>query len=116
MFLSVFGLLTQTFCFEGDPIRKEKASTTAYKVALNGVTLGAKPGMDKVLPLGIVDATEKLLIASGAASATMVRWSRSQRMVSVLCFMKIPFYHVSGSKKRGISIMGHLKKIKNLSN
>ena len=64
-------------------MHKEKPSKTAYKVALNVVTLGAKPGMDKVLPPGIVDATEKLLIASGAAGATMVRWSRSRRMVSV---------------------------------
>lgn len=64
-------------------MHKKKPSKTAYKVALNIVTLGAKPEMDKVLPPGIVDATEKLLIASGAAGATMVRWSRSRRMVSV---------------------------------
>ncbi|NQT00594.1 MAG: class I SAM-dependent methyltransferase, partial [Planctomycetes bacterium] len=64
-------------------MRKDKPSKTAYKVALNIVTLGAKPGMDNVLPPGIVDATEKLLLASGAASATLVRWSGSRRMVSV---------------------------------
>ncbi len=64
-------------------MRKNKPSQTAYKVALNIVTLGAKPEMDEILPPGIVDATERLLIASGAASATMVRWSRSRRMVSV---------------------------------
>ncbi len=64
-------------------MRKDKPSRTAYKVALSVVTLGAKPGMDKILPPGIVDATEKLLVASGAASARIVRWSRSQRMVSV---------------------------------
>ena len=64
-------------------MRKGKPSNTAYKVAMNIVTLGAKPGMDEVLPPGIVEATEKLLIASGAAGATMVRWSRSRRMVSV---------------------------------
>jgi methyltransferase (TIGR00027 family) len=39
--------------------------------------------MDKILPPGIVEATEKLLVASGAAGATSVRWSRSRRMVSV---------------------------------
>jgi methyltransferase (TIGR00027 family) len=64
-------------------MRKEKPSKTAYKVALNIITLGAKPGMDKILPPGIVEATEKLLVASGAASATLVRWSRSRRMVSI---------------------------------
>ena len=64
-------------------MRKGKPSHTAYKVALNIITLGAKPGMDRVLPPGIVEATARLLVASGAASATAVRWSRSQRMVSV---------------------------------
>ncbi|MHC4309410.1 MAG: class I SAM-dependent methyltransferase [Planctomycetota bacterium] len=64
-------------------MRKDKPSKTAYKVALNIVTLGAKPGMDEVLPPGIVEATEKLLLASGAASATLIRWTRSRRMVSV---------------------------------
>ena len=39
--------------------------------------------MARVLPPGIVQATEKLLVASGAASARAVRWSRSQRMVSI---------------------------------
>jgi methyltransferase (TIGR00027 family) len=64
-------------------MRKDKPSKTAYKVALNVLTLGAKPGMAAVLPPGIVDASEKLLIASGAARARIVRWSRSPRMVSV---------------------------------
>ena len=64
-------------------MRKDKPSKTAYKVALNIVTLGAKPGMDKVLPPGIVEATEKLLLASGAVGATSIRWSRSRRIVSV---------------------------------
>ncbi len=71
------------FLTEEHSMRKDKPSRTAYKVALNIVTLGAKPGMDKVLPPGIVEATEKLLLASGAAGATVVRWSRSRRMVSV---------------------------------
>jgi len=39
--------------------------------------------MDRFLPPGTVQATEKLLVASGAANARTVRWSRSQRMVSV---------------------------------
>jgi methyltransferase (TIGR00027 family) len=50
---------------------------------LNVITLGAKPGMEKVFPPGVVEATEKLLVDSGAAGARTVRWSRSQRMVSV---------------------------------
>ena len=57
-------------------MRKDKPSKTAYKVALNVLTLGAKPGMDEALPPGIVDATEQLLLASGAAGSSVVRWSR----------------------------------------
>ena len=61
----------------------EKPSTTAYKVALNILTLGAIPEMAEVLPSGIVEATEKLLMVSGAATGRTVRWSRSPRMVRV---------------------------------
>ena len=64
-------------------MRKDKPSRTAYKVALNIVTLGAKREMAEVLPRGIVDATMRLLIASGAVNATTVRWAHSRRMVSV---------------------------------
>jgi len=64
-------------------VRKGKPSKTAYKVALSVVTLGAKLGMDGLLPAGTVQATEKLLVASGATKARTIRWSRSQRMVSV---------------------------------
>jgi methyltransferase (TIGR00027 family) len=64
-------------------MREGKPSKTARKVALNIVTLGAKPGMDEVLPCGIVDATAELLVASGAVGVAGVRWSRSRRMVSV---------------------------------
>ena len=64
-------------------MRKEKPSRTAHKVALCIISLGAKPGMDRILPPGIVQATEKLLVISGAVGARGVRWSRSQRMVSV---------------------------------
>ncbi len=64
-------------------MRKERPSKTARKVALSIVTLGAKPGMDEVLPAGIVDATATLLVESGAVGATAVRWSRSRGMVSV---------------------------------
>lgn len=61
----------------------ERPSKSAYKVALNILTLGVKPEMSGVLPSGIVEATEQLLIASGAASKMTVRWSRSPRMVRV---------------------------------
>lgn len=64
-------------------MQKDKPSRTAYKVALNVVTLGAKPGMDEILPPGIVDATEELLFASGVVGSRTLRWSRSKRMVSV---------------------------------
>ena len=63
-------------------MHKDKPSRTAFKVALSMVTLAAKPGMDRILPSGISEASEKLLVASGAAGARTIRWSRSQRMVS----------------------------------
>lgn len=64
-------------------MRKDKPSKTARKVALNIVTLGAKPGMDNVLPPGIVEATAEMLVASGAVGAHTIRWARSRRMVSI---------------------------------
>ena len=64
-------------------MQKDKPSRTAYKVAMNMLTLGAKPGMDKFLPPGIVQATEKLLVASGVVGSRTARWARSKRMVSV---------------------------------
>ena len=64
-------------------MRKERPSRTAYKVALNILTLGQKPEMEEVLPDGIVDATERLLVASGAASATVVRLCRWSKMASL---------------------------------
>ncbi|NQV33028.1 MAG: SAM-dependent methyltransferase [Phycisphaeraceae bacterium] len=64
-------------------MREESPSKTARKVALNIVTLGATSDMGDILPVGIVDATATLLVASGAVGATGVRWSRSPKMVSV---------------------------------
>jgi hypothetical protein len=64
-------------------MRKDKPSMTARKVALNIVTLGAKPGTDNVLPSGIVEATAEMLVASGAVGANTIRWVRSRRMVYV---------------------------------
>ena len=61
-------------------MRKDQPSTTAYKVALNVLTLGSEPDMDTVLPCGIVEATEKLLLASGAIPDSWVRWSRTRSM------------------------------------
>jgi methyltransferase (TIGR00027 family) len=64
-------------------MRQARPSNTARKVALNIVTLGAEPGLEEVLPSGIVDATARLLVESGAAGATGVRWSRSRKMITV---------------------------------
>ena len=64
-------------------MRKNKPSRTAYKIALAGLNLGAKPGMEKVLPPGIVSATRQLLLASGAAWPQTIRWAESRRSVSV---------------------------------
>ncbi|MFC1524433.1 class I SAM-dependent methyltransferase [Thermodesulfobacteriota bacterium] len=64
-------------------MRKDKPSRTAYKVGVNIISLGSKPGMEKILPLGIVEATEKILVGAGAASKTVVRMARSQWAVSM---------------------------------
>lgn len=64
-------------------MRQSTPSHTAYKVALNIITLDAKPGMDQVIPGGVVAATAELLVKSGTASQRLVRWAKSQRMVSV---------------------------------
>ena len=64
-------------------MRKARPSKTARKVALNILTLGAKRGMEEILPPGIVEATATLLVESGAVGATTARWSRSRKMVWV---------------------------------
>lgn len=64
-------------------MHKEKPSRTACKVALNIITLGVKDGMEKILPPGIVEATEKLLLASEATRPGFVKWANSQRAVSI---------------------------------
>ena len=61
----------------------EKPSRTAYKVALNVITLGSKPGMDQVLPEGIVSATEMLLIKSGIIGDKTSAFARSMWAVSL---------------------------------
>lgn len=64
-------------------MRKNKPSRTAYKVAIGILTLSLKPGMEDVLPLNIAEATEKLLVASGAAPASMVRLAKSPKMLPI---------------------------------
>jgi methyltransferase (TIGR00027 family) len=59
-------------------MKANRSSRTAYKVALNIVTLDSKPGMDQILPLGIVDATEKLLIKSGIIGEKTANFARSK--------------------------------------
>lgn len=61
----------------------ERPSRTARKVALNIVTLGARRGMEEVLPPGIVDATAKLLVESGAVGRGAVGFSRSRTAVGI---------------------------------
>lgn len=70
-------------CLWGIRMQKDRPSKTARKVALNILALGAKRGMEKVLPPGIVDATAKLLVESGVAGRRAVQFSRSQMAVGI---------------------------------
>jgi len=64
-------------------MRRDKPSTTARKVALNIISLGAKPSMDEVLPAGIVDTTARLLVAADVVGEGAVRFARSRRAVAI---------------------------------
>lgn len=64
-------------------MRKGKPSITARKVALNIITLGSKPGMDEILPKGIVEATAKLLVESGVVGKKTIQLARSPKMIAV---------------------------------
>jgi len=64
-------------------MRGNKPSRTALKVALVIVTLGAKPGMEKILPAGIVQASQELLLASGVVGPRTISLAGSRRAVSV---------------------------------
>jgi methyltransferase (TIGR00027 family) len=64
-------------------MNKNKPSRTAYKVALAIVALGAKPASQNILPPGILQATEGMLIASGIVSSRIVRWHRSSLIASI---------------------------------
>jgi methyltransferase (TIGR00027 family) len=68
---------------EGHLMRKDKPSITAYKVGANIISLGSKPGMEKILPAGIVEATERMLVAAGATNQIVVRMARSKWAVSI---------------------------------
>ncbi|MFC1679285.1 class I SAM-dependent methyltransferase [Elusimicrobiota bacterium] len=63
--------------------RRQRPSQTAYKVAMNILSLDAKPGMGDVLPRGIIEATERLLVASGTARLGTVRFARSRMAVTI---------------------------------
>jgi methyltransferase (TIGR00027 family) len=60
-----------------------KPSRTAYKVALNVIALGSKPGMDQILPPAIVSATEMLLIKSGIIGDKTAAFARSKWAISI---------------------------------
>ena len=64
-------------------MRPDKPSTTARKVALNIISLGAKPGMEEVLPAGIVDATARLLIAAGVVGQGAIRFAGTRGAVAI---------------------------------
>jgi len=64
-------------------MRRAQPSTTARKVCLNIIALGAKPGMEQVLPVGIVDATERLLLAAGVVGKKAVRFASTRLAVAL---------------------------------
>jgi methyltransferase (TIGR00027 family) len=64
-------------------MREGKPSRTALKVATIVVALGAKQDADQILPDGVLEATENLLVASGVVGEKAVRWTKTRRMVSV---------------------------------
>jgi hypothetical protein len=59
-------------------MKRDRPSSTARKVALNIISLGAKPEMQDVLPNGIVDATARLLVAAEVIGDGAVRFARSR--------------------------------------
>jgi methyltransferase (TIGR00027 family) len=64
-------------------MRRDRPSTTARKVALNVISLGAKPGMEQELPAGIVDATARLLVAADVVGERTVRFARTRAAVAI---------------------------------
>ena len=63
-------------------MKRGRPSSTARKVALNILALGAKPEMQDILPDGIVDATARLLVAAGVVGEGAVRFARSRSAVA----------------------------------
>lgn len=64
-------------------MRATKPSNTARKVALNIIALGAKPGMEEVLPPGIVDDTARLLVAADVVGEGVVRFAGTRTAVAI---------------------------------
>ena len=64
-------------------MREDQPSRTARKVAIATVSLGSKPGMEKILPPGIVKASQELLVAAGVAGPRIMRFAASESAVSI---------------------------------
>ena len=64
-------------------MKRDRPSSTARKVALSIISLGAKPEMEEVLPDGIVDATARLLVAAEVVGEGAVRFARSRFAVAI---------------------------------
>jgi len=64
-------------------VKRHRPSSTARKVALNILALGARPEMRDILPGGIVDATARLLVAAGVVGERAVRFARSRPAVAI---------------------------------
>jgi len=62
---------------------RDRPSSTARKVALNIISLGAKPGMEDVLPSGIVDATARLLVAAEVVGEGAVGFAGTRAAVAI---------------------------------
>ncbi len=60
-----------------------RPSHTAFKVASNLITLGTKDGADAVLPPGLVEATERVLLEAGQLGPRTLRIFRSRWLLWV---------------------------------
>ena len=54
-------------------MKQGRPSQTAFKVASNLITLGTKDGADAILPPGLVEATERVLVETGQLTPRMLR-------------------------------------------
>ena len=64
-------------------MRKAKPSSTAWEVALNLVALGGKPGVNEVLPPGVVDTTAELLVAAGIVGKATLHVAQARGILAV---------------------------------